>query len=179
VPQNATIFRKLLIRHAHRVTEHASFDRTLAEIRTTLHTQFINDEIRTSLQECLRCQIAKIVCDRASYFASNRFAQECYDRLGARVESLSARSPFEGGAFEKLHDLGLERLRHMTASQQGKVKGLAPRIIQDLLDRVTLFLNTRPLHRVHKPLPDSEVIEPLTPEEFSRSLLAFRLESIS
>ena len=245
VPRNAKIFRKLLIRHAHHVTEHSSFDRTLAEIRTTFHTQYINDEIRTTLSECLRCQIAKttrswdapptitsinlsrllnspaytragidflalgdhakaltitclatkhttwltaeaedmdttlkilrrfqvqrggldvIVCDRASYFASNRFAQECYDRLGAKVELLSARSPFEGGAFEKLHDLGLERLRHMTASQHGKLKGVPTPTIQDLLDRVTLLLNTRPLHRTHKSLPDSDSIEPLTPD---------------
>jgi hypothetical protein len=142
---------------------------TCLATKHTTWTSAESEDMSTTLDILRRFQVQRggvnvIVCDRASYFASNKFAQECYDRLGAKVELLSARSPFEGGAFEKLHDLGLERLRHMTASQHGKLKGSSPRAIQDLLDRVTLLLNTRLLHRVHKPLSDSDVIEPLTPD---------------
>ncbi|KAF4647240.1 hypothetical protein FOL47_004870, partial [Perkinsus chesapeaki] len=72
------------------------------------------------------------------------FKDRALEVLGASVEPLSARSPFEGGRYEKLHDLGARKMRVILRASGGKVSTLTDSQLDDLLLEVCFLLNTRP-----------------------------------
>ncbi|EEQ98624.1 hypothetical protein Pmar_PMAR016858 [Perkinsus marinus ATCC 50983] len=88
--------------------------------------------------------VRELVCDMASYFASGKFKDRVEELLGATVEPLSARSPFEGGRFEKLHDLGARKMRVLLRGSGGKASILTDFELDNLLLEVCFLLNTRP-----------------------------------
>ncbi|KAF4664696.1 hypothetical protein FOL47_005003 [Perkinsus chesapeaki] len=88
--------------------------------------------------------LKELVVDAASYFSTQRFSALCDESLGAQVEPLSVRSPFEGGRYEKVHDLGGRKLRVMLRGHCGKVADLTDDDLDLLLLEVCLLLNTRP-----------------------------------
>ncbi|KAF4647808.1 hypothetical protein FOZ61_003652, partial [Perkinsus olseni] len=72
------------------------------------------------------------------------FVNRAREVLGASVEPLSARSPFEGGKYEKLHDLGARKMRVLLRGSSGRVSTLSDSAVDDMLLEVCFILNTRP-----------------------------------
>ncbi|KAF4649874.1 hypothetical protein FOL47_001673, partial [Perkinsus chesapeaki] len=79
--------------------------------------------------------------DTASYFQSDRF-RDAMKSLNVTVVYAKSRSPWMQGKIEKLHDLGMRRVRSLflKANQASPSK-----LTQAVLDYVTLLLNTRPV----------------------------------
>lgn len=68
-----------------------------------------------------------------------KFVDFCAEKLGARVEPLSVPSPFEGGRFEKLHDLGGRKMRILLRTHAGRVSGLTDDELDLILSEVCFF----------------------------------------
>ncbi|KAF4727282.1 hypothetical protein FOZ62_003692, partial [Perkinsus olseni] len=118
----------------------------------TGHTCWVRanrEDLQTMMGILRKVQLEKgglkeLVVDSASYFSSRKFTALCGEYLGARVEPLSVRSPFEGGRFEKLHDLGGRKMRVLLRNHSGKVADISDEDLDLLLLEVCLLLNTRP-----------------------------------
>jgi hypothetical protein len=126
------------------------------------------DSAISALEEVqlLRGGIRHIVVDQAGYFRTPKFAATVEGRLhGATVELLAARAPFEGGFFEKTHDLGLRRIKLLLRELDGHVNDLADQQLQKHLNQVTLVLNTRPLG-CYSTGPDGKPV-PITPDSLA------------
>ncbi len=96
--------------------------------------------------QLLRGGVRHVVADRAGYFRTSKFAEALSTQLnGATLELLASRAPFEGGFFEKHHDLGLKRLKVLLRDLDGYVTDLSDEELQQCVNQVTLILNTRPI----------------------------------
>ncbi|KAF4665334.1 hypothetical protein FOL47_004653 [Perkinsus chesapeaki] len=124
---------------------------------TTGHTCWVRagkEDLRTIIMVLKRIQLERgglkeLVVDSAFYFSTGKFSELCEEHLGASVEPLSVRSPFEGGRFEKLHDLGGRKMRVLLRSKAGRVADLSDEDLDMLLLEVCLLLNTRPTLSYH------------------------------
>jgi hypothetical protein len=106
--------------------------------------------------------ITEVFCDRAAYFRFKNFEEMCRAELGIKVSLISPRAPHEGGWYEKLHDLGLRRLRQQLRHIRGKISLLTDEYKQLYLDKVCLMLNTRPIGYWSEDLAGNKV--PVTPD---------------
>jgi hypothetical protein len=140
----------------------------------TRHTSWVlaADETMKSAVEALqevqllRGGVRHIVVDQAAYFRSANFTEMASRLLhGATVELLASRAPFEGGFFEKVHDLGLRRLKLLLRDLDGHVNDLRDKDLQQCINQVTLILNTRPLGSYCKG-PDGQPA-PITPDSLA------------
>ncbi len=106
-----------------------------------------------------------IYSDRASYFKSDGIKEVIERTLTGRLHLISARAPWEAGLWEKLHDIGLKRLRSVLRNIRGRIEYLTSVQLAEYLEYCTFLLNTRPLGR-WTPSPDGtgSVMAPVTPD---------------
>jgi hypothetical protein len=122
-------------------------------------SESINTTIKTL--RLLKLQLGglkRVICDQAAYFRSNNFSKQISDELGCTVSLLSSRSPWEGG-HEQHHHIGLQKIKTILATKNYKDLSLSDK--NEIIAKVTLLLNTRPLNI---PLSNSEYAVPLTPD---------------
>lgn len=106
-------------------------------------------------------QVRFIVSDGPYYFRSQRWLEYLSEK-GIEAKWTAPRAPSQGGFYEKLHGVGLERLRGILAHGLRKdffAAGLTQQ--QLMVDKVTKMLNSRPITR---PVDDLVKEAPLTPE---------------
>ncbi|KAF4662664.1 hypothetical protein FOL47_006148 [Perkinsus chesapeaki] len=114
--------------------------------------------------QLLRGGLRLIVLDRAQYFTTSRFSEKCRQLLGARVEYLSTRSPWEGGRGEKLHHLGARRLRALLRHATGDVS-CQDSYLEMIIMQCMSMLNLRPITKFCYGLDGRAT--PVTPDQLA------------
>ncbi|KAF4649815.1 hypothetical protein FOL47_001709, partial [Perkinsus chesapeaki] len=109
-----------------------------------------DEDARSSVKALRRIQLLRgglreVYTDTASYFMCSAFTRSMQKELGAAVYPLNARSPHEGGKYEKLHDLAARKLRVLLRDCVGKVASKTDEEVDELLLRCCHLLNSRPI----------------------------------